>query len=118
MGNRKEYMEFLVEWLAPLGAITTRSMFGGHTIYCGGIVFALVSDDTLYLKVDGETRATYEALSLEPFRPYPDKPEVMQFYPPPAEFFEDQHAMQAWGGAAVEVGRRAALKRKTPARAH
>jgi DNA transformation protein len=89
-------------------------MFGGHCLYCDGVVFALVAGNTLYLKVDNRTRPRFERLGLQPFRPFEDKPEVMQFYPPPAEFFEDSDSTKDWGGQAVEVGHRAATKKKRP----
>lgn len=38
-----QYIEFLKEWLAPLGEISARAMFGGHCLYCDGVVFALVA---------------------------------------------------------------------------
>jgi TfoX/Sxy family transcriptional regulator of competence genes len=40
----------------------------------------------------------------------------MQYYTPPAEFFEDSDVMEEWGQAAVEVGRRAQAKRKPKGR--
>ncbi len=106
MPARNQYVDFLVEWLSPLGEITARRMFGGHTLYCNGVVFALVADRTLYLKADELTRPRFEAKGLEPFRPFEDRPEVMQYYPPPAEFFEDPDVMRDWGQAALEVGKR------------
>lgn len=114
MPNKSEYLEFLIDWLAPLGEITSRGMFGGHCLYCDGVVFALVAGNTLYLKVDDQTRPRFERLGLQPFRPFESKVEVMQFYPPPAEFFEDPDSMKDWGGQSVEVGRRAATKKKRP----
>ena len=112
MAARNRYLEFVIEWLAPLGAITSRSMMGGFVLYCDGAVFALIAANTLYLKVDDLTRPRFEALGLGPFRPFADRPETMQYYPPPAEFFEDPGAMAEWGRDAVEVGRRAQAKRK------
>ena len=50
MPNRSSYLEFLIEQVSPLGEITSRSMFGGHAVYCDGTVFAPVASDTLYLK--------------------------------------------------------------------
>jgi len=120
MPKKNEYLEFLLEWLSPLGMISARAMFGGHCLYCDGVVFALVVKNTLYLKVDDMTRPRFERLGFKPFRPFEDKiealgrkyPEVMQYYPPPAEFFEDSDVMKDWGQAAVEVGRRARTKKK------
>jgi DNA transformation protein len=111
MGNRNEYLEFLFEWLSPLGVITSRAMMGGHVLYREGFVFALVAGNTLYLKVDDETRPTFEALGLKPFRPFEDKPGTMGYYPPPAEFFEDPEVMERWARAAVQVSRRAQVKK-------
>jgi DNA transformation protein len=108
----KAYLDFILDWLAPLGEITSRRMMGGAVLYCDGIVFALLSGSTFYLKVDDLTRPRFEALGLRPFQPFPDNPGTMQYYPPPAEFFEDSDALQEWGRAAVEVGKRASAKKK------
>ena len=112
----KAYLDFILDWLAPLGQITSRSMMGGAVLYCDGIVFALLAESTLYLKVDDETRSGFQALGLRPFQPFPDNPGTMGYYPPPAEFFEDSDAMKDWGSAAVEVGKRASAKKKGKAR--
>ena len=55
MAAKNAYVEWITEWLSPLGGITSRSMMGGHVFYCNGIVFALVADGTLYLKADAVT---------------------------------------------------------------
>ena len=116
MPSKKEYLDFVVEWLSPLGEITSRSMMGGYILYCGGVVFALLADSTLYLKADDTTRPRFAALGLKPFQPFPDQPGTMGYYPPPAEFFEDPEVMADWSGAAVEAGRRAQAKRKPKAK--
>lgn len=115
MASKKEYLDFVVEWLSPLGEIASRSMMGGYVLYCGGTVFALLADNTLYLKADDVTRPRFQAVGLKPFQPFPDQPGTMQYYPPPAEFFEDSDVMGEWGRAAVECGRRAQAKRKPKA---
>lgn len=108
----KAYLEFVLDWLSPLGKITSRSMMGGAVLYCDGVVFALLAEGTLYLKVDDATRPRFQELGLRAFQPFPDNPGTMQYYPPPAEFFEDADVLRDWGRAAVEVGKRAAEKKK------
>jgi DNA transformation protein len=93
-----------------------RSMMGGCVLYCDGDVFALLAENTLYLKVGEATRPRFEALGLRAFQPFPDKPGTMQYYPPPPEFFEDPDVMAEWGRAAVEVGKQASAKKKSKAR--
>ena len=51
-----EFVEYLNEVFAEFGAIQSKKMFGGYGIYHDGVMFALVSDDTLYLKADETTR--------------------------------------------------------------
>lgn len=109
------FLEFAREQLSVLGVITARSMFGGHCLYCDGVVFALIADDTLYLKADDQNRPDFEAAGLPPFRPFDDKPTVMQYYLAPAEMFEDPEELRRWAGGAVEAGRRA-RQRKTKRR--
>ncbi len=108
-----DYVEFVIEQLAPLGEITSRRMFGGHCLYCDGAVFALIAGDTLYLKVDDENRAAFEAADLPAFQPFEDKPGmVMSYHLAPPEIFEDPDARQQWVGGSVQAGRRAQAKKK------
>jgi DNA transformation protein len=108
------YLDFMVEHLSPLGAITVRSMFGGHGVYCNGVMFALVASGALYLKADEINRAKFLERGLLPFQPFPDKPGVMQYYPAPPEIFEDPKALKQWAGGALQAGLRAAARKRTP----
>ena len=82
-------------------------MFGGVGIYAGELFFALIADDTLYLKADDQTRSEFERRGLEPFRPYGESGEVMQYYRVSEDILEAAAARRAWAGPAVEVARRA-----------
>jgi DNA transformation protein len=42
-------------------------MFGGHGLYADGLFFGIVDDDVLYLRVDAESRAAFEAHDAVPF---------------------------------------------------
>ena len=112
MTKANPYLEYLFEQLAPLGRITARAMFGGHCLYADGVVFALVADHELYLKVDAVSRPMFEARGLQAFRPFPDQDLVMSYYAAPAELFESAEVLREWGGAAVAAGFRAARKKK------
>jgi DNA transformation protein len=74
-------------------------------------VFALIANNTLYLKADAETRPRFEALGLKPFFPFEGKAS-MSYYQPPPEFFEDADAMLEWGRSAVRAGLRAKAMKK------
>lgn len=82
-------------------------MFGGVGIYSGDLFFALIADDTLYFKVDDSNRPEFEARGMEPFRPYGDEGEVMQYYCVPEDLLEDPELLGQWAERAIGVARRA-----------
>jgi DNA transformation protein len=102
------YKAFVLEQLAVAGPVTARSMFGGVGLYCQGLFFALIDDDTLYLKVDDTTRADFERIGSEPFRPFGGDSHVMQYYALPADLLEDRAALRPWVEHAIGAARRKA----------
>jgi TfoX/Sxy family transcriptional regulator of competence genes len=56
--------EFLREQLFSLGRITTRRMFGKTGVFCGGGMFGMVANNTLYSGVDLPSSHTASALSF------------------------------------------------------
>ncbi|MBK9079406.1 MAG: TfoX/Sxy family protein [Hyphomicrobium sp.] len=60
MAVSQAFLDMIHESLAPLGALSARRMFGGASLYCDGILFALVDDDVLYLKADASSKARFE----------------------------------------------------------
>ena len=97
------FAAFVVEQLDACGAIATRRMFGGVGIYSGDVFFALIDDDILYLKVDDSTRTEFARAGGEPFRPFGDARDTMQYYSVPAAILEDADALCAWGRKAIAV---------------
>ena len=114
MAGSKEFVVHILDRLQPLGAVTARAMFGGHGIYCDGVMFALIAEDVLYFKVDDQNRPRFEALGAGPFRPYADRPMTMSYYEAPAEVFDDDDALTEWARAAFEAALRA--RRAQPVR--
>jgi DNA transformation protein and related proteins len=117
MGVTDSFRTFTLEQLQRCAqGIRARSMFGGVGIYAGDLFFALIANDTLYLKVDDTTRPKFVSGGLQPFRPYGEEGEVMQYYEVAAEVLEDVDALREWVEDAVGVARRA-RRSKTQGRA-
>ena len=106
------FIEHVVELLAPLGRVSARRMFGGHGLYCDGVFFGIVHDDTLYLKADAENRAQFERAGCEIFS-YSRKGKVatLNFYRAPEDAMDVPQRMLPWGRRALEAALRA---RATP----
>lgn len=104
------FVEQCLELLAPLGQIRARRMFGGHGIYCDDLFMALVALDRLYLKVDTQTQAAFQAAGCAPFV-YDGKgqPITMSYWSAPVDAMEAPEAMRPWGLLALAAARRARL---------
>ncbi len=106
------YRAFILEQLGRvLPAVRARGMFGGVGVYSADVFFALMDNDTLYFKVDDETRSEFASIGMGPFRPFGDGGEVMQYYEVSAELIEDTEQLASWAEKAVAVARRARLRR-------
>lgn len=108
--RRSEYLDWLLEQLAPLGALRARFMFGGFGLYCDEIFFAIVADDVLYVKVDAANRAEFEAEGLRPFT-YPMKDgstATMSYYPLPDYALEAPDELRRWAQKGMAAALRAA----------
>ncbi len=67
MALSPEFSEHLHDIFGRLGPIRTRRMFGGAGVWLGEAMFALVVDDTLYMKADAELARAYAEAGSEPF---------------------------------------------------
>ncbi len=67
MAVSADFLEHLHELLADLGPLTVKKMFGGASLQVDGAAFGLVFGETLYLKIDDDSRAAFEAEGSGPF---------------------------------------------------
>ena len=100
----------MLEQLAPVGPLTSRRMFGGVGLYAQGLFFALVDDDTLYLKGDEMLRPDFEAAGSIQFAPFGMSP--MAYWTAPAEALDDPDLMVDWARKSIAVA--AARKDRKP----
>jgi DNA transformation protein len=93
-----EYLDFIKEQLSGFGPVTVRRMFGGAGIFRDGLMFALIADETLYLKADDKSQSEFEALSLPPFT-YGAKSgrrTIMSYWRAPEACLDDRDEMTEW----------------------
>jgi len=67
MANRDAFVSYVLDMLHEFGQVTAKAMFGGHGIYRGGIIFAIIVDVALYIKADDKNRALFEENGLHQF---------------------------------------------------
>ena len=101
------FTDHLHEVFSAFGPIQTRRMFGGHGVWHQGLMIGLVAGDTLYLKVDDQTRGQFEAQGLGPFEySRKGKTVALSYYRAPEEMLESPGAAVGWARLAYAAALR------------
>ena len=111
------FAEFLKEQLAPLGRVTMRRMFGKTGVFCDGLMLGMVTDNTLYLRVDDDNRLAFqEAASFPPLN-YRKKGSTidLSFWRAPERLFDEPDELVTWARIALAAAGRVAAKRERAA---
>ncbi|HTR86410.1 MAG TPA: TfoX/Sxy family protein [Reyranella sp.] len=108
-----DFAEFLREQLAPMGRVSTRRMFGKTGVFCEGVMFTMVTDNTLYVRVDDGNRAVFAEAAGSPPLNYAKKGELidLSFWRVPERLIDEPDELLAWARAALAAARRVAAKR-------
>ena len=110
------YAEFLREQLAPLGRVTLRRMFGKSGVFCDGVMLGMVTENTLYFRVDEQNRETFREAEAFPPLNYAKRGEVIDlaFWRVPERLFDEPDEFIVWARAALSAAHRIAAKRPAP----
>jgi DNA transformation protein len=107
------FAEFLREQLAPLGPIATRRMFGKTGLFCDRLMFGMVADNMLYLRVDAGNQAAFQEAASAPPLTYKKRGSTIDlaFWRAPERLFDEPDELVAWARLALAAARRVAAKR-------
>ena len=107
MAARSEFAGLVEELLQPVGPVEVRAMFGGHGVFLDGVMFGLIADDELYLKVDDVNRGLFVDAGLEAFVYQSDGRAVTMSYHRAPDVLEDWERFEPWAASAIDASRRA-----------
>ena len=102
------FVDYVIELFGPFGTTKAHRMFGGHGVYLDGLMFAIVSDDTLYLKADQMNLVEFEQAGCEMFAyTRKGKRATLNFYRAPEDAMESPELMLPWARTAYAAALRA-----------
>ena len=102
---KDDYVDYVVGKLSGLGEVHSRAMFGGYGIFYEGLMFALISDGVLYLKVDNSNREMYEKAGSSKF------PHGISYWEVPTDVFEDTAKLYEWANISIGLAQSKARKK-------
>ncbi|MDD4978081.1 MAG: TfoX/Sxy family protein [Gallionella sp.] len=103
-----EFLAYVLETMSHIGIVTSRRMFGGYGLYREGVMFALIAEDTLYLKTDADSVMRFEQAGSLPFT-YESAGRKVQlsYWSAPADCLESPAEMCDWCQLAYAAALRA-----------
>ena len=115
--------DFIVELFAPFRHVALKRMFGGAGLYADGLMFGLVFDGVIYLRIDEASLPDFEREGSAPFV-YPlakRRPghASQRFWRLPDRLYDDPDELAVWAGRALAIAerRKSAPRPRTPKRA-
>lgn len=116
------FHEYVKELFAGLGPVQIKRMFGGAGGYADGVMFLLLSDDTIHIKTDDALKVELRAEGSGPFEWTPQSgPRAgetidLGYWRLPDSALDDPDEAAIWGRKALAIARaKAAAKPKKKA---
>lgn len=114
MAVSTEYRIFVEELFEPLGPVKVKKLFGGAGIFAplpeGDVMFGLIAQQSIYLKVGDENRRDFEDEGMTAFTYGREgKRGSMSYYEMPERLYDDPDELVEWARKALD----AALKSRT-----
>jgi DNA transformation protein and related proteins len=110
------FKEFVVDLLVDFGPVTISNMFGGAGVYADGVMFAILANDTLYLKADEPSARAFADEGMQPFtyRAEGREPIAMSYWEVPARLLEEPRELASWAQQAHRIACAARSTRQAP----
>lgn len=114
------FHEFVRELFAGLGDVQIKRMFGGAGAYADGLMFALLADETIYIKTDDALKAALAEAGSGPFIWTPNKgPRAgesveMSYWRLPEAALDDPELASEWAKKALAAARSKATAKTKP----
>lgn len=104
------FIEFLRDQLAPLGPIAPRRMFGATGLFCEGVMFGVIAEDALYLRIDDLNRAAFKEAESFPPLSYEKQGRTidLSFWRVPHRLFDEPDELIDWARAGLAAAHRVA----------
>ncbi len=105
MKTLNNFNDFLEEMLQDWHPIVFKRMFGGGEVFRDGIMFALISANELYFKVDKKTKAIFEDMNCSQFlyNKSDNKIVRMSFFQAPKECYDSVEKMEYYANLAWQA---------------
>jgi len=106
MAVSESYLNYVQDQLSSFGDFETKKMFGGVGFFKDGIMFGMIGNGVLRLKVDAHNQALYEQHGMTALTS-DGKKKRMPYWQVPETILEDSNELKKWAAQSFEAALRA-----------
>ena len=120
MSEAAAALAYAVDLFSGMGRVEARRMFGGAGLYAAGVMFGLIDNDVIFLKVDAALKADLAAAGSCPWvytvqkGPRAGVPQETSYWSLPESALDDPEEACAWGRRSLAAA--LAIKAAQPVR--
>lgn len=107
MPKKSKFADYICDVLGKLGKVTYRAMFGGFGIYLDGLIFAIIVDEKLYLKVGNDNIDMFKKINSQPFsyRSSKGKDVKMSYWEISGDIVDNLDELEILAKSAIEIAK-------------
>ncbi|WBU89047.1 TfoX/Sxy family protein [Cellulophaga omnivescoria] len=83
--------------------IVSKKMFGGVGLYYNELMFCLLYEDVVALKVDDTNIKKYEDIGEKPIKVFKSKTSIPSYYTVPSHILEDKKEFTVWAKESFQI---------------
>ena len=116
MAVSADFKAYVEELFSGLGPVRIKPMFGAAGVYADELMFAIISDDALYLRVDDQIRERFEAVGSEPFvyRTRDGQEMSLGYWRAPDDALEGPDEAEPWARLSLDAALRKQASKTKP----
>ncbi|MBU3024920.1 TfoX/Sxy family protein [Zobellia galactanivorans] len=97
------FLAYVLDQLAQWEGVYTKKMFGGVGLFYEGLMFGLVYNDSVALKVDLRNQSKYIAAGEAPITVFKTNTPLPSYYTVPGSVFENASDFVSWAKESYQI---------------
>ncbi len=103
MSYSNDFFDYVQDQLSAWCTIDNKRMFGVLGLYREGLMFGIIANDTVYLKVDDSNKQKFLDAGSTTLKVFKNKSEVPSYYELPVEVLENADEFIQWAKESYSI---------------
>lgn len=103
MATSSDFLEYVLDQLSEWEHVYQKRMFSEIGLFRDDLMFGLVSNDSVYLKIDHTNKNKFIEAGSGPLKIFKSKSTVPSFYELPVHILEDAEEFISWAKESLEI---------------